>query len=76
MIKVKLHPALQKNGFKSKDYLLISYENGLTIEKLRDLLKIQIAEVGFILLNGKHANNCHVLKQGDTVEFYPIFGGG
>lgn len=76
MIKVKLHPALQKTEFKSKGYMQIPYEDGLTVEKLRELLKIQIAEVGFIVLNGKHAKDHSVLNRGDSVEFYPIFGGG
>jgi molybdopterin converting factor small subunit len=76
VIRVKLHPALQKTEFKSKGYIQMQYEDGLTVEKLRELLKIQIAEVGFIVLNGKHAKNHDVLKRGDTIEFYPIFGGG
>ncbi|TEB08421.1 hypothetical protein Psch_01984 [Pelotomaculum schinkii] len=76
MIKVKLHPALQKTESKVKGYIQIQYEHGLTVEKLRELLKIQIAEVGFILINGKHAKNYDVLNRGDIVEFYPIFGGG
>jgi molybdopterin converting factor small subunit len=76
MIKVKLHTALQKKEYNRNGYIQIPYEDGLTVEKLRDSLKIQIAEVGLVLINGKYSKRHEVLKQNDTVEFYPIFGGG
>lgn len=76
MIKVTTHPVLQKIGLKRDGYFEIPYEEGLTVEKLKALLKINFAEVGLILVNGKYAKNDCILSHEDTVEFYPIFGGG
>jgi molybdopterin converting factor small subunit len=50
--------------------------DGATIEDVMDILNLPKREIRLIVLNGKAAKKEATLKDGDTVEFFPIICGG
>jgi molybdopterin converting factor small subunit len=39
-------------------------------------LKLTEAEIGIVLVNGRHVTLDHVLNDGDTLSLFPLVGGG
>lgn len=49
---------------------------GTTIQNLLEGLKVPRESVKLVFLNGVHANDDDVLKEGDTVGVFPAVAGG
>ena len=47
-----------------------------TVADLRVYLKIPARDAHIIVLNGLHAENSEILKEGDTVSIFPPVAGG
>jgi molybdopterin converting factor small subunit len=39
-------------------------------------LKLTEAEIGIVLVNGRHVTLDHLLTDGDTLSLFPLVGGG
>ncbi len=72
-ITVKLFATLQEGRFDVKDFEI---DKPLTIDDVRKILKISKKEKLVILVNGKHAELHHKVKDGDVVAIFPQIGGG
>ncbi len=49
---------------------------GITARELGKTLKIPDKEIKIILINGRKADNGHVLNEGDSVYIFPLLMGG
>lgn len=49
---------------------------GATVKDILDLLGAVPGEVGLIIVNGDKADSEKLVKDGDIIELYPVFGGG
>ncbi len=49
---------------------------GITARELGKTLKIPDEEIKIILINGRKANDDHVLNEGDSVYIFPLLMGG
>lgn len=76
MVTVRLHAALRSCLPHGSGVLQVSVAKGLTVRKVLRDLGIDCRAVGLVLVNGKVASFDHRLVPGDSIELYPIFGGG
>ena len=65
-------PDPKGSGFSN----LVDVETGTTIEVLLDRLKIPREQPKIIFLNGLHAGETTVLKEGDRLGIFPPLAGG
>lgn len=72
-VNVKLFATLREGRFKAKTAELQENSSILDVIKKYDL---PIDEVAICLVNGRDAENEHVLQNGDTVSIFPPVGGG
>ena len=49
---------------------------GSTVGNLADDFRIPRAEIGIVLVRGRHAELDHQPAPGDTVSIFPLVGGG
>ncbi len=68
----KFLPEQKDSGFSN----LMEIEEGTTIEALLDQLKIPREQPKIIFLNGLHAEETKVLKEGDRLGIFPPLAGG
>lgn len=56
----------------------VSFEiaTGTAVKDILDLLGAVPGEVGLIIVNGDKADSEKLVKDGDIIELYPVFGGG
>lgn len=76
MITVRLFTFLNNYYPENDGFLHVQYEEGLTIKKVLEQINLDAGMVGLILVNGRTAGRDYKLFEGDSVELYPIFGGG
>lgn len=76
MIKIKMIGFNNNFSDQAKSELLISWQPGLTPMRLLQLLSLQKAQIGVILIDGRIEDIDCLVNDRSTVEFYPIFGGG
>lgn len=50
--------------------------NGTTIKDLLQSLGAVPGEIELIILNGQKVGSEALVKDGDSIELYPVFGGG
>lgn len=72
-VNVKLFATLREGRFKTETTQLKENSRVLDIIKKYDL---PLEEVAICLVNGRDADNEHVLQNGDTVSIFPPVGGG
>jgi len=65
-------PEQKGSGFSN----LLEIEEGTTISNLLDRLKIPREQPKIIFLNGLHADEATVLKDGDRLGIFPPLAGG
>ncbi len=78
-IQLNLFASLTKFLPEPKDSAfsnLMEIEEGTTIEALLDQLKIPREQPKIIFLNGLHAEETKVLKEGDRLGIFPPLAGG
>ena len=68
----KFLPETGSSGFSN----LMEIDEGTTIEALLDQLKIPREQPKIIFLNGLHAEETRVLKDGDRLGIFPPLAGG
>ena len=49
---------------------------GTTIKDILQSLEAAPGEVGLVILNGEKVGSEALVKDGDKIELYPVFGGG
>ncbi len=72
-IVVKLFATLRDNRF---DSALRQYTSHTTAADVMRDLALADRDVALILVNGRHAEPDHALKDGDTLALFPPIGGG
>lgn len=72
-VNVKLFATLREGRFKAETADLNDNSRVIDVIKKYDLPE---EEVAICLVNGRDADNNHVLQNGDTVSLFPPVGGG
>lgn len=72
-VNVKLFATLREGRFKTDTTQL--QENSRVLDVIRKY-DLPLEEVAICLVNGRDADNEHVLQNGDTVSIFPPVGGG
>lgn len=72
-LSVKLFATYRQGRF---DVAELERPEGLTVGGLLAELGLPLAELGFVLVRGRHAGLDQVLAAGDTVSVFPKVGGG
>jgi molybdopterin synthase sulfur carrier subunit len=72
-IKVKLFASFRNGRFNEKDW---NYVEGITVGRILEKLNINEKDVGVVLVNSRHRETDHKLKEGDTLSVFPLLGGG
>lgn len=73
-ITVYLDTYLRKRADKSR--FDIDIEQGATIREVIKALQLNEGEVGLIILNSKIASIHSIVEENDSLELYPVMGGG
>ncbi len=72
-ILVKLFANFRQGRFKVREYDLAE---ATTCAEVAAMLEITEAEVGVVLVNGRHGQLSRMLQEGDTLSLFPLVGGG
>lgn len=72
-VTVKLFATFQKGRFAVSEREL---PPGATLATIVDELAIPRAEIGVMLVSGRHAELDHAPAPGATVSIFPLLGGG
>ena len=72
-ITVKLFANFRLDRFKVKEY---EVAETLNCAEIVALLEIAEAELGVVMVNGRHAQLTQSLHEGDTLSLFPLIGGG
>ncbi len=72
-VNVKLFAGFRKDRFAVRD---LDVPAGACIHEIVDELHINAAEVGVILVNGRHAQLEQSLAPNDVLAIFPVIGGG
>lgn len=72
-ILVKLFATFRKGRFSTE---LKGYPDQTDCRQILFDLGLGEAEVGIIMVNGRHGTPDAVLKDGDTLSLFPLLGGG
>lgn len=72
-VNVKLFATLREGRFKQE---VTELENSSSVLDVLKKYELPLEEVAICLVNGRDADNEHVLKNGDTVSLFPPVGGG
>jgi molybdopterin converting factor small subunit len=73
LLTVKLFATFRQGRFEVSQ---LERPDGSTVGSLLDDLAIPRAELGFVLVQGRHAELDHHLAAGATVSIFPKVGGG
>lgn len=72
-VTVKLFASFRTGRFSSMPQ---EFSPGTTAGDAVRILGIPEAEVGVLLVNGRHVELDHGLAEGDTLSVFPLVGGG
>lgn len=72
-ITLKLFANFRLDRFKSKEH---DVSVTTTCADVVASLIIPEAEIGIVLINGRHAQLTQILQEGDTLALFPLVGGG
>jgi hypothetical protein len=72
-ITIKLFASFQKGRFAAEQR---ECRPGTTIASIVDELGIAPAEIGVLLVGGRHVELEHVPAPGETIAIFPLLGGG
>ncbi len=73
MIEVRLFAYFRDNRGK---ILYLDSNEFKTPQMILDHLGIELKDVAILLVNGRHSNGEHILKENDIVAFFPPVAGG
>jgi sulfur carrier protein len=71
-VNVKLFAALREGRFNTE---IADLEDGSSIHDVIKKYELPYEKVAICFVNGRDADNEHVLKNGDTVSLFPPVGG-
>lgn len=75
MVRINLHSILKEYCPNKDGCVLIEYKEDLTVKKVLEVLNLnEIA--GLALVNGKVVKTDFNVNENDSIELFPIFGGG
>ena len=72
-ITVKLFATFRNGRFKLAEQ---EHPVGTNCRTIILGLGLTEAEIGVVMVNGRHATLDHVLHEGDTLSLFPLVGGG
>lgn len=72
-VTVKLFATFREGRFVSE---VREYPEGTRIASVIKQLAIDPAEIGMIMVNGRHANPVDLLNDGANLALFPLLGGG
>ena len=72
-ITVKLFATFRNNRFKTAEQ---EHPEGTVCRQIIHGLGLTEAEIGVIMVSGRHAALDQVLRDGDTLSLFPLIGGG
>lgn len=72
-VNVKLFASLREGRFKAQTTDL---ENNSRVIDVLEKYDLPLEEVAICLVNGRDADNEHMLNNGDTISLFPPVGGG
>jgi sulfur-carrier protein len=72
-VKIKLFASLQKGRFDTGE---LEFPDGTRIRDVLEIIGVSESEAALIFINNTHAELDSVLKDGDTLAFFPPVGGG
>lgn len=72
-LTVKLFAGFRVGRFKER---VVACSESTSIADLLAALKIPQAELGVLMINGRHAQLGQALNEGDSISIFPLVGGG
>ncbi len=72
-VTVKLFAAFREGRFEVAQ---LDCPPGTTVGGMADALGIARAEIGIVMVSGRHAELDRVPSPGETVSIFPLIGGG
>jgi sulfur-carrier protein len=72
-VKIKLFASFQKGRFAVE---MRDYPPQTTVEQIVDDLQIPKAEIGVMMVNGRHVELDYRPDGGDVLAIFPVIGGG
>ncbi len=72
-ITVKLFATFRLGRFKVDER---EVPEGTDVAQIVRELELAEAELGIVLVNGRHAELAQTLNEGDTLSLFPLVGGG
>lgn len=75
-VTVILDSSLKKYSTLENGQIILEMSEGSIIKDIIDKLEILQGEVGVILHNSTISTQDTILKHGDVIKLFPIFGGG
>lgn len=75
MVTIKFNSILKRYN-ENKDITVLNIQRMTVIKDILNTFNIIPGEIGVILLNSKLVSEEVKVKDGDTIELFPVFGGG
>ncbi len=75
-LDVRLYATLRKYHPDSGEPIPVQMEDGSTLGDLFNALKIPRGEIKAVFVNGRSAEDDHLLSDGDRIGIFPPIGGG
>lgn len=75
MVTIKFNSILKRYN-ENKDIAVLNIKSLAVIKDILNTFNIIPGEIGVILLNSKLVSEEAKVKDGDTIELFPVFGGG
>jgi len=75
-VKIKFSSSLRKYNPTSSHPFLFEMPGEMTVQELLNHFRVLPGEVGLIIVNGEIGKLDTVIRDGDSVELYPLVGGG
>lgn len=72
-VNVKLFASLREGRFKTE---VADFDSNSRVIDVMNKYNLPPEEVAICLVNGRDADNEHILQNGDTVSLFPPVGGG
>ena len=72
-VNIRLFATFRIDRFAEKK---IDYAPGTSVSSVIEELGIPESQIGMIMLNSRHVEPHHPLREGDSLAIFPLVGGG
>ncbi|HYO42018.1 MAG TPA: MoaD/ThiS family protein [Candidatus Limnocylindrales bacterium] len=72
-VTVKLFATFRTDRFAAEEREVVP---GTRVRQLVDELGIEVGAIGVTMVNGRHVELDHELRQGEVLAIFPVIGGG